>query len=45
MIRASLRRDLPNVLKEETTRLRESWISDEFQRRARSMIASGDLLA
>jgi len=43
-MRASLRRKLANVLKEETTLLRQTWIHDEFQRRAKAVLDTGELL-
>ncbi|XP_057373967.1 uncharacterized protein LOC130694877 isoform X2 [Daphnia carinata] len=45
MSRAALRRDLPAVLKEESQLLRQSWISEDFQRRAKQLFDSGDLLS
>ncbi|XP_046635526.1 uncharacterized protein LOC124314395 isoform X4 [Daphnia pulicaria] len=45
MRQSSLRRDLPDVLKEESQLLRQTWISDDFQRRAKQLYANGDLLS
>ncbi|XP_046635536.1 uncharacterized protein LOC124314395 isoform X5 [Daphnia pulicaria] len=45
MSQSSLRRDLPDVLKEESQLLRQTWISDDFQRRAKQLYANGDLLS
>lgn len=42
--RASLRRKLPAVLKEECELLQESWLTDRFQKRARQLFDSGKLL-
>ena len=41
---AGLRRDLPEVIKEESQLLRQVWISDDFQRRAKQLYANGDML-
>ncbi|XP_046439540.1 uncharacterized protein LOC124190745 isoform X2 [Daphnia pulex] len=45
MSQSSLRRDLPDVLKKESQLLRRTWISDDFQRRAKQLYANGDLLS
>lgn len=45
LLRSTLRNQLAKHLEEEAVILVDSWISDEFQRRARLLYESGEMLA